>query len=232
MILDNLDNATVGALFGALSGGLITGLVTLWVQNRSFARDREEARSRRSSEDYSHTLRFYAGYQTMAARLRVLDDHISSCFEDASEQGLEEVEPWALVIPVISSPVEQVFYTVDDLVLLSRSKEFSLLSDLQLAQLSVQSTLASFAHYGSLRTELQNFLPAKEMDGLVGRVEARGEAAQRALSHIAMLNDLIGQIIENIEIDRQRLADLTPRVGVALRAASGDPEFPVLKIPG
>lgn len=135
-----------------------------------------------------------------------LKSHIDAMFEEANKSGASELEPWAKVKRMIGYDLRGEAISPFETMFLIHAKKAELLNQVHLIQRRVWNIEASAREYNKIREELQLLLSHNVEDLEVeGGTRAGGYLSGRNATIAKLteltLNNLLGQIMESLEID-------------------------------
>lgn len=178
-------------------------VVAVWRTNRHARIERENEREELlAGKAYEAFFKLLDGYNFIGH----LNREIDQMFDNASEDGDEDMEPSAKVMAIVGAemPPEQIH--ASEVAFLIGEKNAELLNDVHLIQRRIANTYAVISTYNELSLEFQKFLEEsfKNADLSAGTrmsTSLEGADATRAEMRISAMNNLLGQIMENLEQD-------------------------------
>ncbi|NVK13077.1 MAG: hypothetical protein HWE35_02755 [Rhodobacteraceae bacterium] len=202
--------------------------------NRSAKKTRLEEQERSEAESaYTVFFKLFDGHNLAANLKRQIDE----MFDTADATGSSEMEPWAKVMEIVGSTRSIESIAPSETAFLIREKKADLLNEIHLVQERLASILASAQKYNQLRTELGDFLEANLSEGKVGEgtklsAPFEGTMKLRAELRECRINNLLGQIMENLEQDIPRSWEILEEFKEAASERYGDnfPEFRIERV--
>ena len=193
-------------LGATLLGGILSlggSLLAMRAQNRHAQKTRDDAAMCEGAERaYAAFMKLMASYNTATNLKR----HIDGMFDLAAESGDQDLEPWAKVM--VGVGFDSRIETIDpsDTMFLISAGNAGLINEIHNIQARIASLHASMKTYNKLREQMQNFVLANSDSTDVGEgtrassyMSAR--AAEQARLKADQLNNLLGQVMENLEVD-------------------------------
>jgi hypothetical protein len=205
-------------VFAVLFGGgisLVTSLAVLYVSNmisrRSYEKKEKEAEALRAFQGMHKLM------QTANAILS-LDRLIDKQFKNAHSDRIDitKADPSSIIKQIIGAPnmIEQL--VVSEVVFLTKSDDQELISDVWEIQQRAMNYDHTVDEYNRRRNEYDSFLKTKapkmsELTGTIVTYDPTGDDAKIELLKVGQLNNLIGQIINDIEEDKARIIKVCER---------------------
>lgn len=220
-----------GVLLGAFLA-LLGGVVTLVVEKKWEARE-----TRRTTESEQSVLAFSLMVKLTEIRgwNNVIHRSILECFDDAVGTPLQDGEPGIKVQPLLGASTRVDNISTQELALVLKCKDQGLLGRVLQLQANYRATFEVVQHFNSLRKEFTRFLQENAdigelSDGQFSKVVLSKRMGERAESHLAELNQLVGKMLESAEEDRNATETLILRLRSSLSSLAGV-EFPSITFP-
>jgi hypothetical protein len=183
------------ALFGSFSA--------TWMNNRAARKSRQEELEHEGAERA-----FSAFYKLLDAHNSAanLQRQINEMFESAAENGNADMEPWGKVMELVGAPnvIEKIDATETSFLI--GQKKADLHNEVHLIQRRIDNIMASAQKYSEVRSEIDALLFSSMADGKVTNgteitASFEGSAKFHAELLVMRANNIIGQIIEFLELD-------------------------------
>lgn len=166
-----------------------------------------------------------------------LDRQISEFFKAAALDGKSDYEPWAKVTEIVGSDHQELEITAEETAFLIEAGRAELLNDVHVIQHRVWNISASARKYNEIRSELLKFLEEShddegEVSGTTVSATFSGKERFIATSRESRIQNLLGQIMHNIEIDKVEIWRVLQQFKIAAENHFGDyfPKFKFEKV--
>lgn len=229
-----IDESTWSSLASAIVGGFIAGVASFWATKAQLNEQRE---ARKQELEQLEAEKAYLAFRklldayNLAYNLKV---HIDEQFEEADQLGDSRIDPWSKVRELVGSrrfpkeidPSETIFFIPE--------KKADLLNEVHIVIHRVESILESAQAYNKLRSEMQSFLESNisadiVVDGTAFSAKYPEELRPRVLMREGTMNNLLGQLMENLKEDVPRAWEATAKFQEAAKERFGD-KFPTFKL--
>lgn len=211
-----------GILLGAFLA-LLGGVVTLVVEKSWEAK---ATRLRVQNEQSALAFSIVVKLTQMYAWSIMVQRGISECFRDASGTLGEDSEPGVKVQPLIGASSRVDSLSSQELGLVLGTNDQGLLERVLQVQGNYRSTYDLVQHFNSARKEFSAFILehaefSEIEDGLFSKSSLPGSMKGRGQTYIAVLNQLVGEILQSAEEDRNATEAVIRRLQTAFSELEG-----------
>jgi len=218
-----LWSALGGAVIGAVFGGLIQAAIS-WLDRRAARQERHAAQM---DSDRAAAYSCFIKASTMAHQLIVLHEELQKTVLQAADLGRSELPLWVQVPPIYGLPSSSVDLSTDDIAILFKYDLYKQSNELAVLNEAYRSTMADFAEYLRLRTDLMEQLPeAAYRDFDPASLPAEMHTRFRARFH--RLEIIIDGVIGKANEGHRRAFQLADDIWPAFQDVFGEDRFPAV----
>ena len=215
--------------FGSvILGGVISSATSWWVQSRN------NRHLKKREDRIEKIIEMSGAFKSLTKMLMILNGfgslkiQIDHMFEDAEVVPGKFDEPWKIVRGFTGLYVDVQDFDAGDIIFLIKSKESNLSNDLFLLRNRYIATITSLVKYAELHEDFLSELAEASGVTVVGStvsVELTEEQMIKYRPMEAKLNNLIGQVIENLENDVEYARKTTEKFSKVAKTYFGS-DFP------
>jgi hypothetical protein len=168
-----------------------------------------ETKRQRKMERKAEAFRAFCGFQKLlraANSIANLKRHIDEAFQEAEEHGVLDGEPASKVRPVVSAEIDLQPVAAEEMFFLIEGKRSQMMGEIELIYHRSLNNIAASKAYSVMRLEFDRFLESQtssinDVEGAVVSFNMKGLHEAVAGLRVGMLNNMLGQLMENLESD-------------------------------
>lgn len=164
----DMTSAIVGGLIGALAGGIPAWALAKRQSNETLHRDREQRVENQKALAFSVAVKLLHIINSTVS----LSNHVKACLERRNQPGLEHMETWQILVPMIGHTDDEasIRFTAEEMAVFAAAKEYEFMQDMMLLAMRYSSSLSTFKEYCVMRNEFRAIGPKPQaFDGEIGR---------------------------------------------------------------
>lgn len=227
-------SAWAAPLLATAVGALIATATSYWAIRTTFRLQSQETAATRRRDEALAAYRVLQSLLDSHAELYTSQIHIDESFEQAKQDGLAHLEPWQKVQSLVGGgrrlePIDAV-----NVNFLIDVREATLINEIQLAQRRAAALQKAMEKYSEFRQELTDFAISSSdsinmSDGTLASSEFTGATARVVQLKEAVVQNLLGSIIERLKPDSEEVWRVAERLhGLAIEYFGDD--YPQVKI--